>query len=363
MYKPFPNGWFMTFFYPHYMDSDLDSLRWLDSFPRAKLVVVMARVPKSLALSPLRVSLLPLPSGYHLLRFWCQLFSMSLPCGQRIAFFRPGRWVCKARLADCSSASDLFTFLWIMANIEVHQIFRRRTWAMVKNCRQEVIQILHITSRWLQRVSCQMGWNMMEPQVRESLVAGAIVGRDGPMLQVLPVDALTRPPWQAGKSQWRMAFSMGKTCINVWTPMKMMGVSLIYTIYISIYNNISMIHQMMMTHQMRKGQEFFGNLQWEMRLAVRSCTQPGMVIQVDRRCEYEPTGGWRDGRHHLVLSRMEAERKTCLKRRHFASDRSRWKKGHNHTVAVLLGHLNRTDGSFYRGCLEMGKCQTGHFNG
>ena len=25
------------------MDSDLDSLRWLDSFPRAKLVVVMAR--------------------------------------------------------------------------------------------------------------------------------------------------------------------------------------------------------------------------------------------------------------------------------------------------------------------------------
>ena len=234
MYKPFPNGWFMTFFYPHYMDSDLDSLRWLDSFPRAKLVVVMARVPKSLALSPLRVSLLPLPSGYHLLRFWCQLFSMSLPCGQRIAFFRPGRWVCKARLADCSSASDLFTFLWIMANIEVHQIFRRRTWAMVKNRRQEVIQILHITSRWLQRVSCQMGWNMMEPQVRESLVAGAIVGRDGPMLQVLPVDALTRPPWQAGKSQWRMAFSMGKTCINVWTPMKMMGVSLIYTIYIHI---------------------------------------------------------------------------------------------------------------------------------
>ena len=148
MYKPFPNGWFMTCFYPHYMDSDLDSLRWLDSFPRAKLVVVMARVPKSLALSPLRVSLLPLPSGCHLLRFWCQLFSMSLPCGQPIAFFRPGRWVCKARLADCSSASDLFTFIWIMANIEVHQIFRRRTWAMVKNCRQEVIQILHITSHY-----------------------------------------------------------------------------------------------------------------------------------------------------------------------------------------------------------------------
>jgi len=50
----------------------------------------------------------------------------------------------------------------------------------------------------------RVGWNMMEPQVRESLVAGAIVGRDGPMLQVLPpmlVDALTRPPWQAGKSQ------------------------------------------------------------------------------------------------------------------------------------------------------------------
>ena len=28
-----------------------------------------------------------------------------------------------------------------------------------------------------------------------------------------------------------------------------------------INNNVSMIHQLMMTHQMRKGQEFFGDLQ------------------------------------------------------------------------------------------------------
>ena len=68
------------------------------------------------------------------------------------------------------------------------------------------------------------GWmehdGTMEPdQVRESLVAGAIVGRDGPMLQVLPVDALTRPPWQAGKSMEIPMkdgiFNGNFACINV----------------------------------------------------------------------------------------------------------------------------------------------------